>query len=96
MQNFNPEIIVEDIMTHFLKFGKVVFFKNYKDMDTRQPIGKLKIIYNNSESAAKAQKEMNNKSIIGSEIVVILKNQMNKKDISKSNVFIKNLDQGVT
>lgn len=61
-------------------------------MDTRQPIGKLKIIYSNSESAAKAQKEMNNKSIIGSEIVVIQKNQMNKKDISKSNVFIKNLD----
>lgn len=83
-------------MTHFMRFGKVVFFKNYKDPDTKAPIGKIKIIYDNPDSAARAQKEMNNKTIIGSEIVVILKEQINKQDISKSNVFIKNLDQSVT
>lgn len=49
-------------------------------------------MYDNPDSAARAQREMNNKTIIGSEIVVILKNQINRKDISKSNVFIKNLD----
>ena len=61
-------------------------------MDTKQAIGKLKIIYDSVDSAVRAQREMNNKMIIGSEIVVILKNQINRKEISKSNVFIKNLD----